>query len=102
MYQCRVHGIGMMKMQDKANSQVRHSTPQPEATKLNCSLEPSTCRQSQRFIAVITQAQPMMVIADIDNRTNQPNSGQKPPVNCSGAVRPSHVRLVRNQRMMMN
>src|SRR5665213_506632 len=76
VYQLIIHGIGMIKQHASTNASIRHSTPQPVPMKLTCLDEPSTCRQIQRVMAVMTQAQPMMVISEIQPSSDQPSRPQ--------------------------
>ena len=55
-----------------ANNRVRHSTPNPVALKTISRRVPLTFRQFHRIQAVITQAQPMMVMTEMYIRTFQP------------------------------
>ena len=71
-YQRSTHGIGMMNTQPITNTRVRHSTSRPVALKMISRWVPSMLRQIQRIQAVMTQAQPMMVMKEMYSSTYQP------------------------------
>ena len=58
----------MMKTQPIANTIVRHSTSSPVALKTISRRVPVMLRQIQRIQAVVTQAQPMMVMNETYSR----------------------------------
>ncbi len=66
----------MIKAHKRPNSSVRQSMLQPPATKTSFLLERSMWRQTQRNVAVITHAQPMMVMKASAVSTVQPSSPQ--------------------------
>ena len=71
-YQRSIHGMGMMKAQANANTIVRHNTSRPDAMKMTSRCVPAMLRQFQRIQAVVTHAQPMMVMKETISSRYQP------------------------------
>ena len=61
-----------MKQQASANTRVRHSISSPDALNTISRCVPLTLRQIHRIQAVVTHAQPTMVMAEMSNSTCQP------------------------------
>ena len=72
VYHRITHGIGIENPQPRANSRVRHSIPNPVALNATSRRVPLTLRQIHRIHAVMTHAQPMMVMTDKDVSRFQP------------------------------
>src|SRR6266436_7518783 len=72
VYQRNIHGIGIRNMQATANTIVRHNTSRPEALNTISRRVPLTLRQFQRIQAVMTQAQPTMVMKETYIKRCQP------------------------------
>ena len=64
--------MGINNAHPTINTRVRHSTSNPVALKTISRRVPLTLLQFQRIQAVITQAQPMMVMKEIYVSTDQP------------------------------
>ena len=62
----------MMNAQPIAKTSVRHNTSRPLALKMISRRVPSMLRNIQRVHAVVTHAQPMMVMNEILSSTYQP------------------------------
>src|SRR5205814_7472738 len=72
VYQRSTHGIGIRNAHPIANSSVRHNISRPLALNMISRCVPATLRQFHRIQAVMTQAQPTMVMAERYSRTCQP------------------------------
>ena len=59
-------------MQPNATTRVRHSISRPDALKTISRRVPLTFRQIHRIQAVVTQAQPMMVMTEMNISRCQP------------------------------
>src|SRR3981081_3736790 len=71
-YHRKIHGIGMIKTVQRLKTAVRHSTCHPLALNTISRLVPAMLRDIHRIQAVVTHAQPTMVMKERSNRTYQP------------------------------
>ena len=67
-----IHGMGMITMQASTNTSVRHSTLKPVPWKTTTRRVPVSLLHIQRIQAVVTHAQPTMVMRETYISTNQP------------------------------
>lgn len=72
VYHRITHGTGIKNPQPRTNSRVRHSIPSPVASNATLRRVPLTLRQIHRIHAVMTHAQPTIVITDKEVSRFQP------------------------------
>src|SRR5689334_8860146 len=71
-YQRSTHGIGMIRMLSRLHTMVRQSTSSPDPVKTTSRCVPAMLLQIHRNQAVVTQAQPMIVMTESISNTLQP------------------------------